>query len=105
MSTRSERDRKARRAIGWGVGILLLGFVVGIVVPILPVLSGWTLDPPFGMGWVVGIGAFSVSLIGLAFLAYGFVQLARSRRTDAEVERDREDRRLGPFTHEDERTA
>lgn len=101
MTTRRQKDRSARRAIGWGAGILLVGFVVGAVIAFLPVATGWALDPPFGLGAVVAIGSAAVGLIGLGLIMYGFVQLARSKPPKEEIERDRERRRLGPY-HRDE---
>ncbi len=85
---REERlDRKGRRAIGWGAGIIVLGFFFGFFVAFLPVFTGWALNPPFTVGpFAVGYDAFMVlgtlivSAVGLALLIYGMVELGRANR-------------------------
>lgn len=100
MTTRREKDRSARRAIGWGAAILIAGFFIGAVLAFVPAASGWALDPPFGLGSIFVIGATLVGVVGLGFIVYGFVQLARSRPPKETIERDRERRRLGPYDRE-----
>lgn len=102
MTTRTEKDRSARRAIGWGAAILLIGFVVGAMVTFVPVATGMAIEPAFGLDWIVVLGSAAVSLVGLGFIIYGFVQLGRSRPAKAEREREREAWRRGPFTRDDE---
>ena len=95
MTTRRQKDRSARRAIGWGAAILLVGFFVGGFAALFPAFSGWRLDPPFGLDWFFVIGSILVALVGLGFMVYGFVQLGRSRPPKAELRREREERQVG----------
>ena len=97
MTTRRERERGARRAIAWGAGIVVVGFVVGAVVALVPVASGWAWDPPFGLALAVAVGASLVGIVGFSMVVYGLVQLARSKPPPEQIEREREHRRRGPF--------
>lgn len=76
---RDVRDRRGRHAIAWGGGIVIAGFALGCVISFLPVASGFRLDPPFGLDWLVLGGSLIVGAIGLAFMIYGIVELARAR--------------------------
>lgn len=76
---RNERDRRGRRAIAWGAGIVLAGFALGCVLSFLPVASGFRLSVPVGLDWTIIGGSSIVGFIGLVLMLYGIVELARSR--------------------------
>jgi O-antigen/teichoic acid export membrane protein len=80
------RERKARRAIGWGAAIVLGFMALGCMLLIFPVATGMRI--PYiasELDWVVVIGSSVIGLIGLAVTLYGLVQLARSRRDDEQT--------------------
>lgn len=99
MTTRYDRDRSGRRAIGWGAAIMLAGIAAGGIAALIPAFSGWRMDPPFGMGWFFVGFAILVSLTGLVLVGYGLVQLGRSRPPKEERRREREEWRTGPWRH------
>lgn len=78
---REERDRRARRAIGWGAAIVLGFMILGMMLMFVPVATGGRLPYIFSeFDWVVVAGAGAVGLVGIVVILYGLVQLARSRR-------------------------
>lgn len=76
---RNVRDRRGRHAIAWGGVIVVAGFALGCVLSFIPVATGFRVAPPFGLDWVVVVGSLVVGIVGLAFMIYGIVELARAR--------------------------
>lgn len=76
---REVRDRRGRRAIAWGGGIVVVGFALGCALSFLPVATGLRMNPPFALEWVIVGGSLTVGVVGLVFMLYGFVELARAR--------------------------
>ena len=72
------RDRRGRRAIAWGSGIVVVGFALGCVLSFLPAATGVRL-PTVMIDWVVVVGSLAIGLIGLAFTLYGVIELMRAR--------------------------
>jgi hypothetical protein len=77
--TRTVRDRRGRRAVAWGSGIVLAGFALGCTLSFLPVASGIRWNPPFGLELVVALGSLVVGIAGIGLSAYGIVELVRAR--------------------------
>lgn len=79
---RLARERRGRRAIGWGAFTILLGFAIGAVLAFLPVATGMRFNPPFetsGFGGLFIAGSLGVSAFGLGLVIYGLVMFGRSR--------------------------
>ncbi len=77
---RRERERRAKRAIGWGTAIVLGLMVLGMMALFFPVVTGFRI--PYmvsSLDLIVGITAGAIGLIGLVVVVYGLVQLGRSR--------------------------
>jgi protein-S-isoprenylcysteine O-methyltransferase Ste14 len=72
------RDRRGRRAIAWGSGIVVVGFAIGCVLSFLPAATGVRM-PTVLVDWVVVVGALAIGLIGIAFTLYGVIELMRAR--------------------------
>lgn len=82
---REERERRARRAIGWGAAIVLGFMALGCMLVFIPVATGGRTAYIGGdFDYIVAIGSGMIGLIGLVTILYGLVQLARSRRDHAE---------------------
>lgn len=80
MTDREEREHKARRAIGWGAGIVLGFMVLGMMLMFVPAATGGRMSPlGSDFDWIVVGGSLLIGFIGLVVILYGLVQLARSR--------------------------
>ena len=72
------RDRRGRRAIAWGSGIVIVGFALGCILSFIPAATGLQL-PTVMLDWVVIAGSLAIGAIGLAFTLYGVIELMRAR--------------------------
>ncbi|MCZ7686598.1 MAG: hypothetical protein M5U28_50760 [Sandaracinaceae bacterium] len=80
-TTTEERERKGRRALAWGGGILLLGFLAGWVLAFIPIATGFRIAYfAAELDFVFPIATAIVCGIGLGLVIYGLVVLSRTKR-------------------------
>lgn len=81
VSEVDERERRGRRALAWGGGILLLGFLAGWMLAFIPIATGFRVAYfAAELDFIFPIATAIVCGVGLALVIYGLVVLSRAKR-------------------------